>query len=132
MIVGAGALLLTLWFMRALERCMPVHVAFRLRDLGQAWRLPGEMVKDAATATWGLVLDLLGQKRMASRYRLLRWSTHPHAAVVEGRQVLVTTYVSATPNSIVLGVDQAESLVVVHELVAGPSSAIATSLGAQP
>lgn len=132
LLVGVVVLLLTLAFLRLLEHCMPVRVRFRLREIVQVWRLPGEMLRDVAQLTGLLMRSLVHGEVPRSRYRLLRWGGDVSSAEARGREVLLVTYLSATPNSIVLGVDRDESLVVLHETVPAAASGTARALGAQP
>ena len=132
MLAGVVALLLVLGFMRAVEHCYPVDVEFAAKDLVQIWRLPWAMLTDSVQVSRVLFEDLFGVQREPARMRALHWYAGNPSAAKRGQAVLAATYLSATPNSIVLGVDHEQSLMIVHELKPTPASALARSLGAQP
>ncbi len=96
-------------------KARPVHLEFHAADVRQGWRVPGSIVQDAWVVCRALARDLSG-RRVDSAL-----TVHPFEASTtnrrkRAREVLVVTYLTASPNSIVLGVDQEAGLLLMHQL----------------
>jgi hypothetical protein len=130
MIVGAGVVLLTTLLLIHICRRQPLFIAFRARDLLQAWRIPGYIVKGCAQITWVLLKDLAGH-RAGSFYRTAGFRTSARDPEAIARTVLATLYSSGTPNFIVIGVDPARSLILFHQIARTPVMPMTKALGAQ-
>jgi multisubunit Na+/H+ antiporter MnhE subunit len=95
-----------------------------LRDLGQ---VPGQVLRDSgllAAALWG---HLRGRP-CAGAFRALPFPAEPDDAVSAARRALVTSVVSLTPNTYVVGIEGDDGMMLVHQLVPEPGSPVPASL----
>lgn len=97
-------------------RSSKLEVTFRWMDVKQAWRIPWYAVVDSWAITEVLLRDLFGGARAEGVYRVWGYAGGERDPVKVGRAVLVTAYSTATPNSIVIGVDMAESRMLFHQM----------------
>lgn len=130
--VGAFTTLLTTTIVFAMHRCYPQDVRFPFRAALALWQVPVAVVKDTATVTRALLRDLSGVEPMPSLFRTVRWEQRSDTAVRQGRGVLATVAMTASPNAIVLGIDPEQSRMVFHQIHREPMSTMAKQLGAQP
>jgi multisubunit Na+/H+ antiporter MnhE subunit len=87
-----------------------------LRDLG---RLPGQVLRDTWLVAVALWRHLRGQPVEGS-FRALAFPREPDDASSAARRALVTSLVSLTPNTYVVGVEGDEGAMLVHQLVPEP------------
>jgi multisubunit Na+/H+ antiporter MnhE subunit len=131
MIVGAACVAAAGVFLFAAMHVSAQRIRLELRDLAQAWRLPGMMLSDAWTVTVVLLKDLLRLEPAGSFYRVSGFRTAKEDPLLVGRRVLATVYTTCTPNSIVIGIDPAQSRMLVHQVKRAPSSKLEKNLGSQ-
>ena len=132
MIVGAGSVLLSWLFVWMVRRSTRREFDLRARDLAQAWRIPVYLVRDTAEVTWILLLDLLHIKPAGSYFRVSGFKTAKRDPLRVTRRGLVTLFTSATPSTIVLGVDPAQSRMLFHQLKRSDPNAMQHNLGGMP
>ncbi len=132
LLVGAFASVLTIAFTLFVCRFSPTRPQFRARDLIQAWRIPGYILSDAFTITFVLAKDLLHLAPAGSHFRVCGFDASAHDPVREARSILAIAYATATPNSIVLGIDPAQSRMLFHQLKATPVPKMIQFLGGKP
>jgi len=130
--VGILATLLAATGTAAIELQYPSHFTPSLRELLACWRLPGYLL----AGTWEIMkiaaADLLGIRHAESWFRALPFAAgkkNDERAVA--RRVLAVTYSTATPTSIVLGINTNEQKLLVHELRRSPVSQMLKALGAR-
>ncbi len=132
MIVGAAVVVLASLFLRLVHRSQPNVVQFHWKDVVQGWRIPWYMVCD----TWIVILvflsDLLHLRPAGSYYRVCGFKCSKRDPAIVGRGVLATMYMTATPNSIVLGIDPQSSRMLFHQLERASVPQMVRALGAQP
>ena len=75
------------------------------KDVAQGWRIPWYMVCDTWVVTLVFFSDLLHLRPAGSYYRVCGFKCSKRDPAILGRGVLATIYMTATPNSIVLGID---------------------------
>jgi multisubunit Na+/H+ antiporter MnhE subunit len=131
LLVGGLAVTASALFFWRMLRISSERLDFRVRDLLTAWRLPWMMACDAWTITVVLLQDLFGIRRAGSFYRVKGFHTALRDPVLVARRVLVTMYTTSTPNSVVIGVDPAQSRMLVHQLKRAPTSELERELGAR-
>jgi hypothetical protein len=110
----------------------PLKLDFRIVDLLTCWRIPWYIVSDSYTIVAVLLKDLAGVEKAGSFYRFCGFKTSAHDPLLMARQVLATGYTTVTPNSIVIGIDAAQSRMLFHQLQRTEVSRMAKELGAQP
>jgi multisubunit Na+/H+ antiporter MnhE subunit len=95
-----------------------------LRDL---WQVPGQVLGDSwllATVLW----RHLRGRPVAGVFRALPFPQERDDAVSAARRALVTSVVSLTPNTYVVGIEGSDGLMLVHQLVPQPGSPVPASL----
>lgn len=107
------------------------QISLAPRDVLQIWRVPAQVLGDALRVTWILLRDLVGAERAGSALVVHGFSVQPASSESRGRQVLAVAYLTASPNSIVLGVHQQRQLMMVHQLAVTPLPQLARELGAK-
>ena len=129
MLVGVGVVFLTAAFVYQVWRIETLHIAFRLRDVVQGWRVPGYVLRDTCVISSVLLRDLLGMALADSLYRvseLKRVKPKPRQAA---RQVLITLFTTMSPNSIVIGIDPNRDRILFHQLQRGSITKMDMALG---
>lgn len=111
-------------------RAMGLSIAFDLRDLLQLWRLPWIALHDAWSITCALGGDLLHLQAAGSHFRAVPFHEQRNRRG-RLRHVLAVAYTSVTPNSIVIGIDTEQKLLLFHQIVPAKVSAVTRRLGAQ-
>lgn len=110
-------------------RAMEISLGFYFRDVLQLWRLPGTVLKDAWVLTRVLARDLFSIKRAGSHLRVARFEKRKGRRG-RLRRVLEVAYTSVSPNSIVFGIDEQQSLMVFHQLEPSGLAEVSKRLGA--
>lgn len=131
LLVGCVAIAASALFFSRMLQISSERLDFRARDLLTAWRLPWMMARDAWTITIVLLKDLCGISKAGSFYRVKGFHTALRDPVLVARRVLVTAYTTSTPNSVVIGIDPAQSRMLVHQLKREPTSELERELGAR-
>lgn len=111
-------------------KAMDLTIAFNLRDVLEICRLPWNAAQDAWIISLALMLDLLHVRRAGSHLRAIPFEEHSGRRG-RLRHVLAVAYTSATPNSIVIGIDDKQRLMLVHQLVGSEIPAVTRRLGAR-
>lgn len=131
MYLGAGCLVLTLVFVYSVARTVGLKLIFRARDLAQAWHIPWAIVTGALTITWVLIKDLLRVEPAQNLFRVCGFDSSRHDPVRIARTVLAVAYTTATPNSIVIGIDPAQSRLLLHQISRSSIRPMTKKLGAR-
>jgi hypothetical protein len=131
MIVGAASIVAAAIFLYAVNRTEMQRFDFQWRDIATGWRIPGYLMSDLYQITVVLLRDLLGKGEAGSFYRVCRFKTAKASARLLARRVLATAYTSATPNSIVIGIDYEQNRLLMHQIVRSPVTKMVQSLGAE-
>lgn len=132
MMVGAGVVVLATLFLLLVHRSQPTTIQLRWKDVAQGWRIPWYMVCDTWVVIVLLLRDLLHLRPAGSYYRVCGFKCSQRDPAVLGRGVLATIYLTATPNSIVLGIDPQSSKMLFHQLERSNVPTMAQALGAEP
>ncbi len=131
MIVGAAVVVLATLFLLLVHRAQANAIQLHWKDVAQGWRIPWYMVCDTGMVTLVLLRDLLHLRPAGSYYRVCGFECSRRDPAILGRGVLATIYMTATPNSIVLGIDPKSSRMLVHQLERAPVPKMVRALGAQ-
>ncbi len=129
MFIGALCSAATAAFLTFAWRARPVHLEFHARDVLEIRRVPGAIVQDAWGVCRALARDLTG-RRVASALTVYGFEGSTTNRLKRAREVLAVTYLTASPNSIVLGVDQQAGLLLIHQLQSEKLPETARRLGA--
>jgi multisubunit Na+/H+ antiporter MnhE subunit len=131
MMVGAGVVVLATLFLRLVHRSQANPIQLHWKDVAQGWRIPWYMVCDTWVVILLLLRDLLHLGPAGSYYRVCGFKCSRRDPAILGRGVLATIYMTATPNSIVLGIDPQSSKMLFHQLERANVPKMARALGAQ-
>jgi len=132
MVVGAIVLLLSAAFLFRVGELESLRLDLRPADLLSCWRIPWYFLSDSYVIITVLVKDLTGIQKAGSFYRFAGFKTSKDDPRLVARRVLATTYTTATPNAIVIGIDVAQSRMLFHQLQRSEVSRMTKELGAQP
>ncbi len=128
-LLGVAATALAVAFAGYMSANMEQGLWLRPRDLAQGLRVPGEIVSNALLVCRVLVLDLF-KGRTKSALNVYGFDASAGNPVKRGREVLAVLYMTASPGTIVLGMDETKHEMTVHNLVDQPLSATGRALGA--
>ncbi len=130
MLVGALSSAASAAFVGFVWQARPARVRLDRADIAQIAHVPASIVQDALVVVRVLWHDLTGRRKAGSIYAVHRFEASERDRLLRGREVLAVTYMTASPNTVVLGVDQRERLLLLHQLEATPLPAMARALGA--
>ncbi|MGC1869801.1 MAG: hypothetical protein WA700_02480 [Acidobacteriaceae bacterium] len=131
MIVGAASVLASGVFLFVAHRTSTLHTDFRLADMAKGWRIPWYVISDIFVITIVLFKDLFGIEKAKSLFRVSGFQTAKKDPVLAARRVLAIAYTSASPNTIVLGIDYTCSRMLFHQLKRAPLPQMTGDLGAK-
>jgi hypothetical protein len=130
LLVGAGAVLLSVTSCLFVVRMLPLRFRPTLADLAQIWRLPVSVVKDLAQVLWVLLLAL-GGRRAPSFFCSAPWWPVKNNGRDTARRALAVGYGTVSPNCIVVGIDCGRGQILLHQLKKSPVPAMTRNLGAE-
>ncbi len=131
MLVGLGVDIAATMFLVNLCKLAAPSLRLEWRDVIQCWRLPWYVLSDSWQITVVLARDIISAPRAGSYFRVSGFETSKHDQHMRGRTVLATVYTTASPNSIVIGIDPNLSRMLFHQIKRSRVSKMARSLGAQ-
>ncbi|WP_348269442.1 Na+/H+ antiporter subunit E [Edaphobacter paludis] len=130
MIMGAASMALAAAFLYKTKQSDTLDLRFRAADVAAGWRPPGYLASDVWVLIKVLVLDLLRIKRAETHDRVWGFRTSKNEPVLAARRALATVYTSATPNSIVVGIDYEQNRILIHQMQPSRLTAMQRELGA--
>ncbi len=135
LVVGALCAAAFTAFIFSMWRAQGEHLALRVCDVLEIRQVPAQIVRDAFLVIRILFGDLLGTRPAESLYIVHAFDACARdPQKIDGRklarEVLAVAYMTASPNSIVLGIHQERSLMLMHQLAKTPLPAMARELGA--
>jgi hypothetical protein len=132
MLAGAVSIAAAYVFFSFVYRSERLHTKMRAADLATGWRIPGYIAVDTWVVVKILFQDLFSICKASSLYRVSDFKTSKEDPYLTGRRVLATIFTSASPNSIVIGIDSEQNRMLFHQLQRTGLSKIDQALGAQP
>jgi multisubunit Na+/H+ antiporter MnhE subunit len=132
LLVGLGAVALTVLFFANVLRTEKLNVTFQASDLALCWHLPADILKDCWVLTVVLAKDLLGTERAGSFYRDCGFVTSRRDPLLMGRTALAIAYTSMSPNMLIIGIDPEQSLMLFHQVQRDEVPDLTRKLGARP
>ena len=132
MIVGAGSIIAASIFLYFVHRSSTLRIDLRAADLASGWRIPAYVAIDTYIIIKVLFRNLFSSRRAGSFYRVAGFQTSKHEPYLIGRRVLATVYTTTSPNSIIIGIDSAQSRMLFHQLQRSSLSKMTKELGARP
>ncbi len=131
MIVGAISVLAASAFLFVAHRTSTLHTDFRLADIAKGWSILWDVIHDMVVITIVLFKDLFGIEKAQSLFRVSEFQTAKKDPVLVARRVLAIAYTSASPNTIVLGIDYTCSRMLFHQIQRAPLPKMTEELGAK-
>lgn len=130
MIVGCFCTLLTIAFSVYVARTTHIEIRLRFTDVIQIWRIPIYLITGAWEIVAALFKDVL---HIATAESLFRAAPFENDSTPEGngRRVLAVAYTTATPNSIVVGIDPKTHWILFHQLKRTDVHTMTRRLGAR-
>ena len=131
LMVGGACVLLTMAFMHSVARSMGLKLELRLQDVAQAYRIPLYELMGNWTVVLVLFKDLLHIAPAQNCFRVCGFDSSRHDPVRASRTVLAVAFTTASPNSIVIGIDPAQSRMLFHQISPTGVQRMAKALGAK-
>lgn len=131
MLVGGFSILLSAIFVWRVHRSSKLRLRFEVRDLVECSRLPWYVLSDSALITLLLFRDVFLRRPVQSFYRVCGFISSKDDPLLLARRVLATACTTASPNSVVIGIDYTQSRLLFHQLTRSSVSKMAKRLGAQ-
>lgn len=130
MLVGAGALVLSVAFCLFTIRTLPLEFRPTPGEIAQVLRVPWYVVVDLAQVMLVLLLDCFG-RRAPSLFRSVPWEHVENNGRDTARRVLAIAYTTVSPNCIAIGVDCGRGQFLYHQLRRDRLPSFTRSLGAE-
>jgi hypothetical protein len=133
LLAGIVATLLTAIGLVVVESNYPSKFAPSVADLLALRRLPWYLIRDTFQVLAIAAAGICGVHRGESIFRIVPFASgDPDDPADAGRRVLAVWYSSATPSSVVLGVNSGkEKVLLLHQLSSSPLTAMLKQLGAR-
>ncbi len=108
----------------------PVQFKFRAADLLQGWRIGWNLVLGTWQVFSAAVLRLFTTNPRVGGLYTTPYQEVGNDPLSAARRALAVTYTTATPNSVVLGVDRKHRLLLYHQILPEKVSTMTRNLGA--
>ncbi len=112
---GAGAAALTVLALQKSLKAEPFYFRPRLRWCAQVWRLPKIILEDFAALFYTLGRHML-RKPGLGLFQVTPFHTSGDAARQAAQRCLATTFMSLSPNSVVVDIDTERELMMFHQV----------------
>jgi len=129
LLLGLGALVLSVTSCLFVVRTLPLQFQPRLRDIALIGRLPAYVAIDLVQITWVLLRDLAG-RRAPSLFRSAPWEPVRNNGRDTAKRALAVAFTTVSPNCIVVGIDCGRRQILLHQLRKSPVPATIGDLGA--
>jgi hypothetical protein len=98
----------------------------------RVWRAPAFLLRDCWLLLEALVLESVLGRRNEGGMKSAGFNAGGQDTRSATRRALAITFVSLTPNSIVIHIDERKNKILYHQLVPGPLPDLAKRLGVEP
>lgn len=112
---GAGAAALTLFALKKSLKAEPFSFQPKLRWCTQVWRLPKIILEDFAALFYTLGRHIL-RKPGLGLFQLTPFRTSGDASRQAAQRCLATTFMSVSPNSVVVDIDTERNVMMFHQV----------------
>lgn len=116
---GAGAALLTVFALERSLRAEPFQFRPKLRWCAQVWRFPRIILEDFIALFYTLGRHLL-RKPGVGLFQLTPFRTSGDASLQAAQRCLATTFMSLSPNSVVVDIDTERKVMMFHQVKRAP------------
>jgi multisubunit Na+/H+ antiporter MnhE subunit len=125
-LVGVAVAAATALLVEVVEYQTDTYVRLRVRWLLRAWRLPVEVLRDSGIVLAALWRRVVHGEQPASGFIEVPTRWGEDSALGMTRRALLVGGKSVAPNTLVLGLDQGQDVLVAHRLVLPPDGVDAT------
>ncbi len=129
LLVGAGAVLLSVASSLFVVRTLPLRFRPSVREIAQIWHIPSTVVIDLFQITLILARDFAAQTA-PSLFRSAPWGPVRNNGEDTAKRALAITYTTVSPNCIVVGIDCKRGQILFHQLKATSVPTLTRNLGA--
>ena len=129
LLFGAGSALLATIGTELIRRQPFASFHPRVFWIAQAWRLPRYVLQDTVVIFWALVKRFFVAGK--SILRSVPFEAGDSGATSAARRALAIAYTSMSPNCVVLSIDLAKRVMVVHQVEPSPVPRMTQNLGAK-
>lgn len=112
---GAGAAALTVVALDKSVKAEPFQFRPKLRWCAQVWRLPKIILEDFAALFYTLGRHVL-RKPSLGLFQLTQFCTSGDVSHRAAQRVLATTFMSVSPNSVVVDIDTERNVMMFHQV----------------
>ena len=130
LLVGLGAVLLSVSSCFFVVSTLPLQFRPKLREIAQVWRVPGSALLDLIQIALVLVLDFAG-RRAPSLFRSAPGGPVENNGRDTAKRALAGSSATVSPNCIVVGIDCGRRQVLLHQLKKSAVPKIVRNLGAE-
>jgi multisubunit Na+/H+ antiporter MnhE subunit len=132
MLIGMAVAVVSAFAICVVEYANEAHFRPRMRDIAQSVFIPWVVVQDTCLIFWVALRDLVGGKKAESDFRVAVFETGDlHDANDTGRRVIAVTYMTISPNSIVMGINTLERRMLFHQIQKKSVPTMTKNLGAE-
>ena len=119
LLAGSAAATLASIALQVTVRVEPLRFQPRLAWLAQVWRLPSVIIEDFRVLL-RVLADRLMSKPVPGTFQLTGFSSSGHDSCEGARRALAVLFLSVSPNSVVVGIDQDRGVLLLHQLMPAP------------
>jgi len=121
-VVGMCASLITAAAGEMVRTRSSIEFRFRLRWFRRAWRIPVSIARDTGMVFAALVRHATGRRRVRGTWAAIPFESGRDDPEESARRALAEIGASISPNSVAVGVDRDDGVLLVHQLVSDPGS----------
>jgi multisubunit Na+/H+ antiporter MnhE subunit len=121
-VVGMCASLITAAAGEMVRTRSSIEFRFRPRWFPRAWLVPVHVARDTGMVFAALVRHATGRRRVRGIWAAIPFESGGDGSVASARRALAEIGASISPNSVAVGVDQDDGVLLVHQLVSDPGS----------
>jgi hypothetical protein len=129
LLFGAASSLLAAIGAEAARSAVVVKFRPKLSWILEGWRLPWYVVQGCAQILWVMFKDVLKPER--SVLRSVEYDGGGDDAGSAARRALTITYTTMPPNFVILDIDAAKRVMIVHQVSESPTPIMTRHLGAK-
>jgi hypothetical protein len=131
MIVGIGAVAVSMCFCLFVIRTLPLRFEPSLGSIVQLWRLPWYIVGDSFQIVGVLARDVFGSQSAPSLFRSARYRCVTESGFDTAQRTLAIGYTNVSPNFIIVGIDRQHGQMLFHQLEKSEIPVMTRRLGAE-
>ncbi|HLH30954.1 MAG TPA: hypothetical protein VKY31_07100 [Terriglobia bacterium] len=128
-LIGIGAAALAATADAAVRRSRIAKFRPKPAWLLEAWRLPGDILRDTILVFKALLRQLILHKKPQNILRSIPFDSGGHSARSSARRALALFFTTISPNFIVIGIDNDKNSMLIHQVEPSEVSEVTKRLG---